>query len=68
MYSSAGDKSTEIRYCHILNKNLPQEIRVLAWAPVDPNFSARFGLNIFLSYIIEWQQSIATHKLKKIVV
>ncbi|XP_060594802.1 uncharacterized protein LOC132749124 isoform X2 [Ruditapes philippinarum] len=38
-----GDKTTEIQYCHILNKNLPSEIRVLAWAPVDPNFSSRFS-------------------------
>ncbi|XP_046362072.1 tRNA pseudouridine(38/39) synthase-like [Haliotis cracherodii] len=38
-----GDKSTEIRYVHILNKVLPPEIRVLAWAPVEHNFSARFS-------------------------
>ena len=36
-----GDKTAEIRYVHILNKVLPSEIRVLAWAPVDPEFSAR---------------------------
>ena len=40
---SSGDKSTEIRYVHILNKVLPAEIRVLAWCPVDVNFSARFA-------------------------
>uniref|UniRef100_T1J741 Pseudouridine synthase I TruA alpha/beta domain-containing protein n=1 Tax=Strigamia maritima TaxID=126957 RepID=T1J741_STRMM len=33
----------EIRYTHILNKVLPKEIRVLAWAPVDVDFSARFS-------------------------
>ncbi|XP_053379356.1 uncharacterized protein LOC123526841 isoform X2 [Mercenaria mercenaria] len=38
-----GDKTTEIQYCHILNKNLPPEIRALAWAPVDPEFSSRFS-------------------------
>ncbi|XP_048751243.1 uncharacterized protein LOC125662947 isoform X2 [Ostrea edulis] len=37
-----GDKTTELRFCYILNKVLPPEIRCLAWAPVDPNFSARF--------------------------
>ncbi|XP_052820284.1 tRNA pseudouridine(38/39) synthase-like [Mya arenaria] len=34
------DKTTEIRYCHVLNRNLPRDIRVLAWAPIDPDFSA----------------------------
>ncbi|XP_013409956.1 tRNA pseudouridine(38/39) synthase isoform X2 [Lingula anatina] len=38
-----GDKVTEIRYVHILNKVLPPELRVLAWTPVDPEFSARFS-------------------------
>ncbi|XP_012946059.1 uncharacterized protein LOC101858380 [Aplysia californica] len=41
--SREGDKTTEVRYVHILNKVLPPEIRVLAWAPVDPGFSARFS-------------------------
>ncbi|KAJ8320174.1 hypothetical protein KUTeg_001761 [Tegillarca granosa] len=36
-----GDKATEIRYVHILNKVLPPEIRVLAWSPVETSFSAR---------------------------
>ena len=35
------DKVAEINYCHILNKVLPPEIRVLAWCPVEPSFSAR---------------------------
>ncbi|XP_036894053.1 tRNA pseudouridine(38/39) synthase isoform X1 [Sturnira hondurensis] len=35
--------SKEIRYTHILNRVLPPDIRVLAWAPVDPSFSARFS-------------------------
>ncbi|CAL1543678.1 unnamed protein product [Lymnaea stagnalis] len=42
-HARGGDTTTEIRYAHILNKVLPPEIRVLAWAPVDPEFSARFS-------------------------
>eukprot|EP00731_Ephydatia_muelleri_P015446 Em0008g1166a len=38
-----GDKTTEILYMHILNKLLPEDIRVLAWAPVTADFSARFS-------------------------
>lgn len=38
-----GDSATEIDYCHILNKVLPAEVRVLAWCPVDSDFSARFS-------------------------
>ncbi|XP_064642012.1 tRNA pseudouridine(38/39) synthase-like [Lineus longissimus] len=38
-----GDKSKEINYIHILNKVLPKEIRIVAWAPVNPEFSARFS-------------------------
>ncbi|XP_031989427.1 tRNA pseudouridine(38/39) synthase isoform X2 [Corvus moneduloides] len=33
----------ELRYTHILNRVLPPDIRVLAWAPVEPEFSARFS-------------------------
>ncbi|KAJ1126208.1 hypothetical protein NDU88_004616 [Pleurodeles waltl] len=33
---------TEIRYPHILNRVLPTDIRVLTWAPVETDFSARF--------------------------
>jgi tRNA pseudouridine38/39 synthase len=36
------DSSDEIQYCKILNRLLPQDIRVLAWCPTPPpNFSAR---------------------------
>ncbi|XP_054706426.1 tRNA pseudouridine(38/39) synthase-like [Uloborus diversus] len=35
-------KETEINYVGILNRVLPHEIRVIAWAPVDQDFSARF--------------------------
>lgn len=38
-----GETTTEIRYVHILNKVLPPEIRILAWAPVEESFSARFS-------------------------
>ncbi|CAN0387842.1 unnamed protein product, partial [Discosporangium mesarthrocarpum] len=30
-------------YCGILNRVLPADIRALGWAPVTPNFSARFS-------------------------
>ncbi|RTG88083.1 uncharacterized protein DC041_0002031 [Schistosoma bovis] len=29
-------------YVSALNRNLPRDIRVLAWSPVSPDFSARF--------------------------
>jgi tRNA pseudouridine38/39 synthase len=32
-----------LRYLHTLNAILPPSIRVYAWAPVAPNFSARFS-------------------------
>ncbi|KAM6043407.1 tRNA pseudouridine(38/39) synthase isoform 2-T2 [Chlamydotis macqueenii] len=37
------DGEEELRYTHILNRVLPPDIRVLAWAPVEPDFSARFS-------------------------
>ncbi|CAH1772759.1 unnamed protein product [Owenia fusiformis] len=37
-----GNGKEEIQYMKILNKVLPPEIRVLAWSPVEPDFSARF--------------------------
>ncbi|XP_043853509.1 LOW QUALITY PROTEIN: tRNA pseudouridine(38/39) synthase [Dromiciops gliroides] len=40
---SINDSVEEIRYTHILNRVLPPDIRVLAWAPVEPSFSARFS-------------------------
>ncbi|XP_031816795.1 tRNA pseudouridine(38/39) synthase isoform X1 [Sarcophilus harrisii] len=40
---SINDTVEEIRYTHILNRVLPPDIRVLAWAPVEPSFSARFS-------------------------
>ncbi|NXK00573.1 PUS3 synthase, partial [Corythaixoides concolor] len=39
-----GHEATEeLRYTHILNRVLPPDIRALAWAPVEPDFSARFS-------------------------
>ncbi|CAN8003847.1 unnamed protein product [Ixodes hexagonus] len=35
-------RSAELDYVKILNGVLPPEIRVLAWAPAEPSFSARF--------------------------
>ncbi|XP_072025147.1 tRNA pseudouridine(38/39) synthase-like isoform X2 [Amphiura filiformis] len=37
-----GEKNVEIDYPRYLNRVLPEHIRVLAWSPVDVNFSARF--------------------------
>ena len=34
-------EKAELNYPQILNRVLPQEIRVLAWAPVPDEFSAR---------------------------
>jgi len=33
----------EINYVDVINRVLPQDIRVLAWAPVAPEFNARFS-------------------------
>ncbi|NXX20279.1 PUS3 synthase, partial [Podargus strigoides] len=37
------EREEELRYTHILNRVLPPDIRALAWAPVEPDFSARFS-------------------------
>lgn len=36
-------KKQEIDYVKVLNKVLPQDIRVMGWCPVSPDFSARFS-------------------------
>ncbi|NXX99310.1 PUS3 synthase, partial [Centropus bengalensis] len=41
--SEGKSEGEELRYTHILNRVLPPDIRVLAWAPVEPDFSARFN-------------------------
>lgn len=43
LQDKASSSAKEIRYTHILNRVLPPDIRVLAWAPVEPSFSARFS-------------------------
>jgi len=39
-------KDEEVNYCNILNRNLPDNIKVTAWAPLNnTQFSARFDCN-----------------------
>ena len=38
-----GQYKPEHNYVAILNRILPSTIRILAWSPVSPNFSARFS-------------------------
>lgn len=38
-----SEEPTELRYVSSLNNVLPLSIRILAWSPVAPNFSARFN-------------------------
>jgi len=40
---NTNNDAEEIRYVYILNRVLPADVRVLAWCPVDPKFSARFS-------------------------
>ena len=39
----SGDKTEELPYMVMLNSTLPEDIRVLSWAPVGRDFSARFN-------------------------
>jgi len=48
--SSSPDK--EIDYVHILNHTLPPDIRVLGWAPVPPDFNARYVCVFFIFYFL----------------
>ena len=41
--TAAEQTSKDLRYLHTLNAILPPSIRVYAWAPVAPTFSARFS-------------------------
>ncbi|KAH9953603.1 pseudouridine synthase [Russula dissimulans] len=41
--ASTSTTKEELRYLHTLNAILPPTIRVYAWAPVSPTFSARFS-------------------------
>ncbi|KAJ8594128.1 tRNA pseudouridine synthase [Rhizopogon salebrosus TDB-379] len=59
----------ELRYVSILNRVLPPTIRVLAWSPISPDFSARFNCKhrhykyFFTSHGLDLSlmQSAATH-------
>lgn len=39
----ANCSNQEIEYAFLLNRILPDTIRILAWSPVDPRFDARFS-------------------------
>jgi tRNA pseudouridine38/39 synthase len=41
-----GDKTTELNYVYLLNRVLPEDIRVLAWCPVSSHFNARCRLDL----------------------
>lgn len=41
--SERKSAKTEIDYVRVINKALPEDIRVLAWAPIAPEFDARFS-------------------------
>jgi len=43
MTEEDGEEEEELDYCKMLNRILPAEIRVLAWSPCRPGFSARFN-------------------------
>ncbi|CAJ0763958.1 11571_t:CDS:2, partial [Entrophospora sp. SA101] len=44
-FSKCGrtDKGVKLPYLQILNRLLPNDIRIIAWAPVNKNFDARFN-------------------------
>lgn len=42
MAHAALTEEQEINYVHVLNRLLPEDIRVIAWAPVARDFDARF--------------------------
>ena len=41
--SPLSQQQPELNYVHLLNRNLPPSIRVLAWSPVSDEFDARFS-------------------------
>lgn len=41
-----GNLSDEIRYCKILNRLLPKNIRCISWSPAAQELSARFDCNL----------------------
>ena len=55
------DYSKELNYPQMLNGLLPPDIRVLAWAPVDEGFSARFSCQtrVYHYYFFRQQLDVA---------
>ena len=51
---------TEYAYAKILNNLLPDDIRILGWAPVSPEFSARFsaGTRTYRYFFVQRQMSL----------
>ncbi|KAL6754015.1 pseudouridine synthase [Haematococcus lacustris] len=50
----------ELDYPQLLNKALPDDIRVLGWAPVDASFHARFSLlpgSLMGKPLVEWKMA-----------
>lgn len=46
----------EINYLYVLNKLLPNEIRVIGWTPVSLDFKARCERVSTYSHLINWPQ------------
>jgi len=42
-HSTSTRKKSEFNYIQLLNRLLPPTLRILAWSPVSPTFSARFN-------------------------
>lgn len=45
----------ELQYDRMLNRVLPDDIRVLGWAPVHPDFSARCPAACFVGALQRWR-------------
>ena len=43
--NTVNKNEEELNYVHVINKLLPDEIRVLAWAPVALDFKARYSIS-----------------------
>ncbi|KAL1130686.1 hypothetical protein AAG570_011927, partial [Ranatra chinensis] len=43
---AADEGKSPLDYCKMLNRVLPEDVRVVAWAPVPPEFSARFDCKL----------------------
>jgi len=44
--SKTSTDGQELNYVHMLNHQLPEDIRVLGWCPVSEDFSARYVNNL----------------------